>query len=284
MSNAPDQRPTYHVDPHQEVRRSADLLVENSRGKEFMDLEHRTAKHHLSLPVEVAEVDPETTRIFYYSNPLSASADRFRGLRMSLRELQSIQRLKSLLITSPLPHDGKSTMVLNIATVLAERGRKSVLVVEGDLHHPTLTKALGLNNCTGLADCLANHINPMSVIRRIEPLGWYLLTAGTHFPNPSDLLEAESLPMLMAELASSFDWVLVDSPPVAPLTDTLSLAKSTDGALLVANAGQTPRRLVDEAITLLGRKRIFGFILNRVEGINSYYAGYGSYGGNPDRV
>ena len=242
-----------------------------------MDLEYHVANVQLeNLPIEVAQLEA-TSRIVYYTEPRSASADRFRILRMRLRELQETKKIKTLLITSPLPHDGKSTMVLNLATALSERGKKAVLVVEGDLHRPTLTQQLGVNNGPGVAECLAKQVDPMSVIRRVEPLSWYLLPSGASVRNPSELLHTGSLPGLLEKVAPLFDWILLDSPPVLPLTDTLSLAKSADTSLLVARSGQTPRRAVDEALTLLGRKNVCGIVLNGIEHLNTYYAAYGYY-------
>ena len=90
------------------------------------------------IEVEQVEVLPES-RIVFHNEPRSPGADRFRYLRMRLRELWDAGKLRSLLITSPLPQDGKSTIALNLATALAEHGKRTVLLIEADLHHPTLT-------------------------------------------------------------------------------------------------------------------------------------------------
>jgi capsular exopolysaccharide synthesis family protein len=251
--------------------------LHSSAGHVVTGFEHGTKTPELTnVPLETIQLQP-TTRIAYHTEPQSASADRFRLLRMRLREIQSAKKIRSILITSPLPHDGKSTMALNLATVLAERGRRAVLVVEGDLHRPTLTQQLGLKHGPGLAECLVNQSDPMSAIRRIEPLGWYFLPAGTSLQNSTELLQTEALPCLLKQLSSVFEWILIDSPPVVPLADTLSLANSADASLLVAKAGYTPRRAVDEAIMLLGKQRVLGIILNGVEGLDRYYSGYGYY-------
>lgn len=251
--------------------------VINSPGNQLMDLQYHTSHAQLEdVPIEVAQFEA-TSRIVYYTEPRSASADRFRILRIRLCELQEAKKTKTLLVTSPLPHDGKSTMVLNLATALSQRGKRSVLVLEGDLHRPTLTQQLGVNNGPGMAECLAKRIDPISAIRRVEPLGWYLLSAGTAVNNPSELLQAESLQALLQNLNSLFDWIIMDSPPILPLTDTISLAKSADASLLVARSGRTPRRAVDEAVTLLGRRNLCGIILNGIEGLDTYYASYGYY-------
>lgn len=228
--------------------------------------------------VEEAHLRPEC-RIVFHADPRSQAADRFRLLRMRLKEHWSSGKLKKLLITGPLAHDGKSTVILNLATALAERGKRSVLVVEADLHHSSLSEILGLNPWAGLTECLIDDLTPMqSAIRRIEPLGWYLLPAGEPRRNPTELLQAPAFGNIMQKLAPCFDWILIDSPPVIPLTDALSLQQHADASLLVVRAGQTPREAVEQTVALLGKKNIVGIVLNGVETRDHLYYQY--YDGN----
>lgn len=229
------------------------------------------------IPTEEVQLHPGI-RIVLHSNPLSPGADRFRYLRMCLRELAHAGKLKSLLITSPLPQDGKSTITLNLATALAEGGKRTVLVIEADLHHPTLTEQLSLPVRPGLAECLANGLNPMSALRRLQPLGWYLLPAGEPHENPTELLQTDVLGGVMQKLSQHFDWILIDSPPVMPLTDSLSLARQANATLLVAREGRTPDDAIERSIALLGRQRVLGVVLNGVEGLERVYSGYYGYG------
>ena len=232
----------------------------------------------LEFPVEEARLVPEN-RLVYYSDPRSAAADRYRLLRMRLKEHWRAGKLKKLLITGALAHDGKSTVLLNLATALAERGKRSVLVVEADLHHAGLAETLSLRPWVGLAECLSEDaVPPLSAIRRIEPLGWYLMPAGEPRRNPTELLQTPALGRVMQELAPRFDWILIDSPPVVPLTDPLSLQQHADASLLVVRAGQTPREAVERAIELLGKKNIVGMVLNGVETRDRIYYRY--YDGN----
>jgi capsular exopolysaccharide synthesis family protein len=195
---------------------------------------------------------------------------------MHLKAHWSTGKLKKLLITGPLHQDGKSTVVLNLATAVAERGKRSVLVVEADLHHACLADSLGLRPWTGLAECLVDHApQPFSAIRRIEPLGWYLLPAGESHRNPTELLQTPALGNILRTLAPYFDWILIDSPPVIPLTDSLSLQHHTDGTLLVIRAGKTPREAAESAISLLGKTDILGIVLNGVEARGPTYYQYG---------
>lgn len=236
-----------------------------------------TALSLQQIPMAEVQVLPES-RIVMHTDPASPAADRFRFLRMCLRDLWTTKKLNSLLITSPLPQDGKSTIALNLATALAERGKRKVVLIEADLHHPTLTGTLGLDIQSGLADCLEDNVHPISVLRRIEPLGWYLLSAGEVRSHPTELLQTEALANVLQQLSVHFDWVLIDSPPVAPLTDAVLLARQANATLLIAREGQTPRAAIERSIALIGRQRILGVVLNGMEGLNRLYTGYYGYG------
>jgi protein-tyrosine kinase len=231
------------------------------------------------FPSEEAHFTAES-RMVCHTQPRSAAADRFRLLRMRLKEQGKSGKLKKLLITSPLAGDGKSTVVLNLATVLSERGRKRVLIVESDLYHSSLTEILRLKTWPGLTECLSDDkISPLSAVRRIEPFGWHLLPAGEPRRNPTELLQTPALGRVMQQLEPCFDWILVDSPPVMPLTDSLLLKQQTDGTLLVVRAERTPREAVEQTVDLLGKKNIVAIVLNSVQAgrnqYGEYYAGIG---------
>ena len=225
------------------------------------------------IPVEEVLVEA-ASRIVFHGDPSSPGADRFRLLRMRLRDVQNQTKLRSLLVTSPLPHDGKSTMALNLTTALAQRGKSRVLLIEGDLHHACLSSRLGLKAQAGLSECIESALDPLSAIRRLEPLGWYLLAAGQPRRNPTELLQAEALSGTMQKLRPYFDWIVIDSPPVLPLTDALLLQQQADASLLVARAGRTPSDAVDEAVALLGRKHVLGIVLNCAERLGRLYSTY----------
>ena len=216
-------------------------------------------------------------RLVFHTDPHSVAAERFRLLRMRLQERWKARKLKTLLITSPLPHDGKSTVALNLATALAEQGKRSVLLIEGDLHRPQILDQLGLEPSAGLGECLEGLMNPISAIRRIEPLGWYLLPAGASCPNATELLQAAAVGDIFHDVSGYFDWVLIDAPPVLPLTDALSLRQRADACLMVVRADMTPDDAVEQAVTLVGKEHIVGIVLNGVEGLHRLYSKYGYY-------
>ena len=236
-----------------------------------------TARSFPEFAVEEAKLSPEN-RLVYFSDPRSPAADRYRLLRMRLKDCGRGGKLKKLLVTGALAHDGKSTVVLNLATALAERGRRTVLVVEADLHHASLSPSLSLKPWCGLTECLTDDATPpLSAIRRIEPLGWYLLPAGEPRRNPTELLQTPAFGQILQKLCPYFDWILIDSPPVIPLTDSLSLQHHADASLLVVRAGHTPREAVEQSIELLGKKNILGVVLNGVEARNHLYYQYHEY-------
>lgn len=236
-------------------------------------------ERHLGLPntqVEFVEVSPEH-RIVFHTAPSSPGADRIRYLRMHLRSMQQARGLKAILITSPIEEDGKTTIALNLATALTEEGKRRVLLLESDLHRAPLVPRLGLSTCTeGLVDCMEKAANPLSVMRRIDPLGWYLLPAGQVRANPADLLHTSSYPALVNAVKESFDWILIDSPPVMAVSDAVYLRQHADATLLVVRAGHTPQTAVDESVRQLGRQNIAAIVLNAVDGLEKSYYKYGS--------
>ena len=204
----------------------------------------------------------------------SAGADRLRYLRLRLRELRQLARLQSIVVTSPLPGDGKSTIALCLAATLSDGGKHPTLLIEGDLHRPTLARTLGLKPRIGLAECLEDGIAPMAAVRKINPLGCYVLYAGTPKGSATELLQSEALASLNQSVAPHFEWIVVDSPPALPLTDAYSISRQVDATLLVARADRTPQDAIDATIKLIGRKHILGIILNAASDITQTYSEY----------
>jgi len=263
-------------EPEPEVRPIPVLTHTNGNGA---SAERTESPFRVSnIRAEHVTLTPES-RLVYHLDPDSPGADRFRLLRMRLWPLWEASKLKTLLVTSALAQDGKSTVVLNLATALAEQGQRSVLVVEGDLCHPSLSPRLGISNRAGLSECLEDGQNPLSLLRRIDPLGWYLLSAGDARGNPTELLQSPMLAGIFETLRSYFDWIIIDTPPAMPLTDTLSLRQYADSGLLVVRADKTPKEAVEAAIARVGTQNLLGIVLSASEEIDRLYSDYRkSYG------
>jgi protein-tyrosine kinase len=231
-----------------------------------------------NAPVERVQLNP-ASRVALLTDSRSAGADRLRLLRMRLLELRQLAKLRSIVITSPLPEDGKSTIAMSLATTLAERGQRTVLLIEADLHQPALAKGLGLSPRPGLAECLEDGLDPLSLLWKVEPLGWHSLRAGNPRGNPTELMQSDALKRILEGLTPYFEWILIDTPPVLPLTDALSLSRQADATLLVARADRTPREAIEQALNVIGRKHVLGIVLNGVEGLGRLYSQYyGNYG------
>lgn len=242
---------------------------------------HSTIEPGFSLeqvPVVTATLS-HASRIVFFTDPDCPGADRFRLLRMRLRPLWETGKLKTLLITSAQAREGKSTVSLNVATALAEEGKKRVLLIEGDLCHPSLGESLGLSISEGLAECLEAGRNPLSLLRRVEPLGWYLLPAGRANGNTSELLQSPLLAHIFDAVRPCFDCIVIDTPPVIPLTDTISLKQFAEAGLLVVRADVTAREAVEAAIGRMGTQNLLGILLNGSTALDRLYSDYRkSYG------
>ena len=227
----------------------------------------------LSVPSIPARIGSES-RIIVSSDPSSPGSERFRLIRMALRNAAGGKLPRVLLITSPLPQDGKSTVALNLATSLSEGGKHRILLLEADLHRPTILATLGLEWMPGLSEVLQGGELPSAVVRRVEPLDIYLMSAGHASENPSELFQGDKFNSLLHDLKASFDSILVDCPPAFPLADVVALKTNADGVLLVARAGVTPREAVRETIQLFKPGKVLGLILNAEEEVNQIYAKY----------
>lgn len=230
--------------------------------------------------VAVETVSPlGTSRILSLKRGESLGAERLRLLRMRLWESRRQGSFNVLAVTSAFPKDGKSTVALNLAGVLSDGRQHRVLFIEADLHCPSVASNLGINRQPGLAECLESGADPFNFIRRIEPFGWYLLSAGNALQHPTDLIQSKALPDVMQTLRPHFDWIIIDTPPVIPIPDTISICDVSDTVLLVIRSGVTSKEGVDEAIDMIGANRIASIILNGSEEINKSYYKYSSYYG-----
>ncbi len=195
------------------------------------------------------------------SDQKSAAAEAFRTLRTNIIFANIDQPLKTLLVTSAAPLDGKSLTLANLAVVMAQGGRSTILV-DCDLRRPSLHEIFGVPGQPGLTDMvLNNNDTPPLVATDVE--GLQLLPAGTSNVNPADLLTSPRMEAVIASLKSRADFVLFDAPPIVAVSDAALLASNLDGALLVVNAGHTRREHAQRAKELLEKihVRVLGAVL-----------------------
>jgi capsular exopolysaccharide synthesis family protein len=209
----------------------------------------------------------------------SSRAEAFRSLRTNLQFIGVDQRPKSLVVTSSLPKEGKTSTSANLSIALAQAGWR-VLLVDGDLRRPCVSTYLGIEGAVGLTDVL---IGTASLADAVQPWegqrGLFVLPSGQIPPNPSELLGSLGMRTLLAQLADEYDVVIIDAPPLLPFTDAAALGAICDGALLVARCGKTRREQVTRAAELLSsvNARLVGTVLNFVPGKQDTSYGYESY-------
>jgi len=215
----------------------------------------------------------------------SPLAESYRHLRTSVLLSTAGRAPRSLLVTSSLPGEGKTTTAVNTAISLAQTG-VSVVIIDADMRRPRLRSIFGLSDRAGLSSILSNELSEAEVLAMVakeEVSGLHVLTAGPIPPNPAELLGSAQMRRLMAILQANFTHVVVDSPPVTSFTDGVLVSSMVDGVLLVVHGGKSSRHVVKRSRQLLqdvGAK-IFGVVLNNVNlQSHDYYYYQRYYGSN----
>ncbi len=209
-------------------------------------------------------------------NPKSKSAEAFRTLRTNIQFSSLDEEIKSIVVTSSGPGEGKSTVMANLAITMAQSGKK-VILVDCDLRKPSVHKKFGVTNSIGLTNILVQNEKKEQCIFKTNVENLFILTSGPVPPNPAELIGTKKMRSFIEELKSGFDMVLIDAPPVLAVTDAQILSTIVDGLIFVTAYGETQKNaLVDakQSIDKVGGK-ILGIIFNKVpEGSNGYYSKY----------
>jgi capsular exopolysaccharide synthesis family protein len=200
------------------------------------------------------------------------SVEQYRRLAATLHDVQVSNGLKTVMLTSSVPNEGKTLTSVNLAFTLSDSYARRVLVIDADLRCPCLHSLLGLSNARGLSEVLADGRLDLPFIEVSERLS--VLTAGRPGPAPLAGLSSPRMRALLEECARRFDWVLVDTPPVGVLPDAQLIARLAGAVVLVIGAGSTPAALVERAVAELGPECIIGTVLNRVDTHVISEAGY----------
>jgi capsular exopolysaccharide synthesis family protein len=208
-------------------------------------------------------------------------AEAFRSLRTSLIFSSASEPTRLVMVTSALPLEGKTTTACNLALALAIGGAK-VLLIDADLRCPAVHRTLAIENGTGLSHVLTGQAQPGDVLASLESPRLWVMTAGVPAPNPSELLGSEQMRTLLdTTKKGSFEWVILDTPPVLPVTDGVVLSRLVDGIAFVIGSEMTHRQHVARAVDALAcsGSRLFGAVLNRVDlkGNRYYYSRYYGY-------
>jgi capsular exopolysaccharide synthesis family protein len=214
-----------------------------------------------------AHADMERGVIAMRDKPLGPTAEEFRRLRANLEFLRVGGQPIAMVVTSAGAGEGKTSTTINLAIACAQNGDR-VLLIDADLRKPTVAERLGLEQSVGLSTLLTQRISfEESVVHQVRALGIDVLTSGRIPPNPADLLSSSAMTDLLTSVLTSYDVVLVDTPPVLPVVDAAVLTRQVAGAVLVVRAHHTRKEAVGKAVESLSQVggRLLGVILNSVE-------------------
>lgn len=199
----------------------------------------------------------------------SRSVEQYRRLAARLHLVQAQRGTKVVMISSALPGEGKTLTAANVALTLSHSYKRRVLLIDGDLRRPWVHELFNVPNVSGLNDGIRfQNGQKVPLIRWSEWLT--LLTAGRPDADPMSVLSSDRMRQIVAEASATFDFVIIDTPPVGLLTDANLLAAIVDAVILVVQSGRTPFREIDKVVQALGRDSILGIVLNKVEAKGNY--------------
>lgn len=208
------------------------------------------------------------SELLIHADPRSSLAEAYRHLRTSILLSTAGHAPKSLLITSSLPSEGKTTTATNTAISLAQTGAK-VLIIDADMRRPRLHSIFDIGNGAGLSTLLSSALNDNEIddaVQQDDRSKLYLLTSGPIPPNPAELIGSEQMATLLRMLQAKFTHIVIDSPPIASFTDGVLIASMVDGVILVVHAGKSSKQVVRRSRQLLNEigAKVFGVVLNNV--------------------
>lgn len=211
------------------------------------------------------------------NDPKNPGAEAYRVIRTGIQFAQAGKELQTIALTSCTPNEGKSTTIANLAVVLTQAG-KSVLLIDCDMRNPTVHKNFNLSNKVGLSSCISMGTALSDAVQKTSIEGLYALTGGVIPPNPSELLGSEQMKNVLQRAKEQYDYVLIDTPPVMPVTDALIVGRFVDGMILVIASAEVKVEMARDVKNQLvnAGANILGVVLNKVRSEHHGY-GYGYY-------
>ncbi|RJP20367.1 MAG: polysaccharide biosynthesis tyrosine autokinase [Deltaproteobacteria bacterium] len=240
----------------------------------------------MKIPFLDTLLKENTKRPEHESGPLFSTGEEdlifrehFKGLRSKLEYKAEILGWKVIGVTSSIAGEGKTLICVKVAVSLALTKRKKVLLVDADIRKGDLSKGVGIPVEPGLTDYLVGNTDIRKVLRNSKVPGLDTISSGTSVPAPADLLAGDGFRIFIKEARERYDIVLLDTPPVLPVADTMSIREQVDGFLFVYRVGFTPITMFQQASEEIGEKKILGVVLNGVEPKSDRYYGryYGHY-------
>ncbi|MFF2286136.1 CpsD/CapB family tyrosine-protein kinase [Peribacillus butanolivorans] len=217
--------------------------------------------------------DEKQVNLIAQTNPKSPITEQYRIIRTNIQFSSVDKEIKTIVVTSAEPNDGKSTTAANLAIVLAQEEKK-VLLVDTDLRKPSIHYAFNLSNIHGLTSVLTKKMDLRKTILNSNVPNLDILTSGPIPPNPSELLNSKAMETAINELKDIYDFIIFDTPPVLLVTDSQIVANKCDGVIMVVASGKTNKQSAVKAKELLEKANtaLLGVVLNGMESnTNNYY-------------
>lgn len=226
-------------------------------------------------PIEGKKIE---SRLITHLDPKSPVSESYRTLRTNLQFSKVDQKLKSILVTSSGPKEGKSTTAANLAIAMAQAGNK-VILIDADLRRPVVHSIFGMDKEEGLTNYFMGTLSYKKLARKTIIENLSIITSGVLPPNPSELLASKKMQELLHQLQEDYDVIVLDSPPIIAVTDAAIISTKVDGTILVVSSGQTNRDAIQRASALLENvnSRILGILLNGVDLQGMYGSYYYNY-------
>ena len=226
------------------------------------------------------------------SRPQDSPSEEFRSLRTRLNHLQSLQPIHTVVVTSPSPAEGKSFSAANLALAESQMKGNLTLLCDFDFRRPAMHNLFQIERSPGATDYLLGQMPLAECMRRVEGTSLYLMPAGSAVKNPLELLNLKEAKTLLQELPKTFNWVILDSPPLLFSADANLLGTMTDGTILVIRIGSTTIDTVHRAMQSLCENNVLGVVVNGARAgelyskytyyYSKYGYGYGEKEGEPD--
>jgi protein-tyrosine kinase len=205
--------------------------------------------------------DP-VTMLFFEEDDKRIGTEEFRTLRSRLYQIREKMPLKRLLVTSALPKEGKSFVAANLAQVMVRQHGRRALVIDADLRSPGMHRHLGAEQSPGLSDYLAGECDEFAAIQRGPMENLFFMPAGRIVASAPELLANGRLKLLLQRIEPLFDWIILDSSPVIPVSDSTLVANACDGVLMVVRSNMTPSDMARRAREEFPDKLLLGVVLN----------------------
>jgi capsular exopolysaccharide synthesis family protein len=219
------------------------------------------------------------TRSMYVNGAGTGAAEEFRKLRTMILQTATVKPMQTILVTSALPGEGKSTIASNLAIAISHGIKEHALLIDCDLRNSHNTPLIRKDIAVGISDYLMGKVNPANLILKTRNPKLSVLPSGSVKSNPAELVGSEKMRHLITILKSQYAhrYIIIDSPPILLATEAVILSEMVDGVIVVVRAGKTPREEVQKAINNINKEKILGIVLNQNLAKPSYYSSQYQY-------